>query len=131
MEQEQEDDQEHSNYQTAMFRALLARSQGAASVNEGWVPVAELHRLVSAKGNYPKATMQDIFAVAIQEISKGHHRYGDTVYKLYNMPWREHGDGMTYNITFIKLGSKRDNNLQGNWENYKKRPYPQSDGWQQ
>ena len=74
--------------------------------------------------------MQDIFAVAIHEISKGHHRYGDTVYKLYNMPWQEQEDGMTYNITFIKLGSERDNNLQGNWENYKKRPYPQSYGWQ-
>ena len=47
------------------------------------------------------------------------------------MPWQEQGDGMTYNITFIKLCSKRDYNADGGWENYKKRPYPQSDGWQQ
>ena len=63
MEQEQEDDQEHSNYQTAMFKALHARNQGPGCANDGWVPVAELHRLVSAKGNYPKATSQSHDAI--------------------------------------------------------------------
>ena len=38
------------------------------------------------------------------------------------MPWQEQGDGMNYNITFIRLGKKQDNPQQG-WENYKKRPY--------
>ena len=128
MEQEQEEDQEHSNYQSAMFKVLLARSQDYSLCD--WIPIMELHRLVSAKGNYPKATIQDIFAVAIHEISKG-QRCGDTVFKLFNMPWQEQGDGMSYNITFIRLGSKRDNPQQG-WESYgKKRPYQHTDPWAQ
>ena len=67
---------------------------------------------------------------AIHEKSKGQHRYGDTVYKLYHMPWQEQGDGMNYNITFIKLGSENDYKTDGGWENYRKRPYPQNDAWQ-
>ena len=112
-----------------MFRALSTRNQGGGLELGGWIPIVELHKLVSAKGNYPKATLEDIFAIAIHETSKGQHRYGDTVYKLYHMPWQEQGDAMTYNITFIKLGSKKDYNADGGWENYKKRPY-QPDSWQ-
>jgi len=125
METEPEADQEHANYQSAMFKILLDRSKDQELCD--WIPMVQLHRLVSAKGNYPKATLRDIFAVGIHEISKG-QRCGDTVFKLFNMPWKEQGDGMNYNITFIKLGKKEDSPQQG-WDNYKKRPYQQYDGW--
>ena len=125
METEPEEDQEHANYQSAMYKVLLDRSKDRELCD--WIPMVQLHRLVSAKGNYPKATLRDIFAVGIHEISKG-QRFGDTVFKLFNMPWKEQGDGMNYNITFIRLGKKQDNPQQG-WENYKKRSYQQYDGW--
>ena len=127
---EEECSQEHSDYQTAMFHALSAHNKEGFEM-DGWIPIVELHKRVSARGNYPKATLEDIFAIAIHEKSKGQHRYGDTVYKLYHMTWQEDGDGMNYNIAFIKLGSKKDYNAGGGWENYsKKRPYPAAN-WQQ
>ena len=83
METDPEADQEHANYQSAMFKILLDRSKDQELCD--WIPMVQLHRLVSAKGNYPKATLQDIFAVGIHEISKG-QRCGDTGFKLFNMP---------------------------------------------
>ena len=130
MELEEENSQEHSNYQTAMFHALSAHTREGFEM-DGWIPIVELHRRVSARGNYPKATLEDIFAIAFHEKSKGQHRYGDKVYKLYHMTWQEDGHGMNYNSTFIKLGSKKEYNAGGGWENYnKKRPYPAAN-WQQ
>ena len=113
-----------------MFHALNTHNRENFEM-DGWIPIVELHKRVSARGNYPKATLEDIFAIAIHEKSKGQHRYGDTVYKLYHMTWQEDGDGMNYNITFIKLGSKKEYNAGGCWESYsKKRPYPAAN-WQQ
>ena len=87
----------------------------------------ELHERVSAQDNFPKATLEDIFAIAIHEKAKGQHRYGDTVYKLVHMGWQETNDGMSYNITFVKLGQKKE----FPWANYndKKRPYAGTQGW--